>query len=121
MLTFAACDCVLFSRSPITHQTHQLNTITIVVDCLSLSPTTDIKQGIHIEAALRNTDFQTRAIRATTKSVMRSTQKAQKKEDRSNRKLFGGSQAGAGGSGAGLASPGNAAGKKKYNVQPNSE
>lgn len=80
---------------------------------------TDIKQGIHIESTLRNTEFQTKACRATTKSVMRSSlalQRAQKKEDRSNRKLFGGT-----GGAAGSSNTSPATGKKKYNVLSNSK
>lgn len=50
----------------------------------------DISQSVHIEAMLRQPDFQTKAFRSTSKAAIRGAlalQKAFKKDDRINRKL----------------------------------
>lgn len=50
----------------------------------------DISQSVHIEAMLRQPDFQTKAYRSTSKAALRGAlalQKALKKDDRNNRKL----------------------------------
>lgn len=65
----------------------------------------DISQSVHIEAMLRQPDFQTKAFRSTSKAALRGAlalQKALKKDDRNNRKL--------------AAATGTPASKKKYNV-----
>lgn len=53
----------------------------LVLDCLDL----DVAQSIHIEGTLRQTEWQTKAVRTTSKAIIKGAHALQKASDREDR------------------------------------